>query len=249
MNNPNLTGSAPVSTETEEKKGKFSIKVTDPEKFPNLLEGSILSLTDIMEKVSELFSSVYRDFAGCFITPLPNGAGFDTKLYFKETSPATDKDVYAFAKKDYNASGMSVQQAYSVLASRAKQKVYEVTQDGKDGLAKFISNQFKDGKGDVKWKSIINEETQNGVNSTTFAVVTGIDIYRVLSEIYGNKSPEGAYYQYMLNITRPISQTPGIVGSVNWLVSLQRIETSKLEELCRKVGMISSQGIPMVCAK
>lgn len=250
LNNPNLTGAPVTNKETEETREKFNISVSEHEEFPSIIASSITSLHDIMEKVSELFSSVYRDYAGCWIEPAPNGLGFITNLYFKATEPSSDDDAFAFKVKNYNAQGASgLKEALNIISNRSQQRVYEITEDGKDGLEKFVLNSCKKNNGQVNWGSVINEQVQNGPNNITFAVVSNIDIYKVLGEIYGHKTKEGAYYQYLLTVNRPIGQNVGYTNGVNWLVSLQRLEMKEFEKLCKQVGMISTQGIPMVSPK
>lgn len=255
MNIPNITGNVPENTtqENDELREKFNIKVDEVEEFPAVTESSIMSLYKIMEKVSELFSAAYKDYAGCYITPIPNGVGFDVRLFFKHvdvpqglSEEEKKKFVKAFQIKNYDANNMGITQAYGIISSRNQQRVYEMTQQGMDGLEKFVHNSSKNKNGKVNWKDIVGEQTQNGINSTTFAVVTGLDIYKILSEIYGHKTPSGAYYQYLLNVNRPIGQNVGYSGGVNWLVTLQRMEMDKFNDLCKEVGIISTNGIAMV---
>ena len=85
------------------------------------------------------------------------------------------------------------------------------------------------------------------MNPVTYAVVTGIDIYKLLQTIYGKKDTDGGFFQYNLTTIRPTGQSAPTAGAmVSWLVQLEKVKTTDIAELGRKVGIISFQGIPMV---
>ena len=250
--------SASATNEIEKNDNRLVIKVDTPESFPVTKTIGIFPLQDLMEKVSELFSAVYADYAGCYIVPLPNNVGFDVRLYFKSLKSSREyereqeqedgpENNYAFTVRDLNVSDSGIMDTIKVIGSRSQKKVYELTDDGKSGIGDFVLNQFKNNKGIPRWDQIVNEQVQQGMNPVTYAVVTGIDIYKLLQTIYGKKDTDGGFFQYNLTTIRPTGQSAPTAGAmVNWLVQLEKVKTTDIAELGRKVGIISFQGIPMV---
>lgn len=224
---------------------KFTITVTETADFPNLIKGGLITSYELMEKVSEFFSAAYKDFTGCFITPRSNGQGFDTKLYFG--APATDNAgaTYAFElngnQRHQQKSGLIA--GLTSIERRSSQKIYTMTQHGREGLVDFLS--IPRGK-QPDWKQFISEEMQNSnINAGIYALVSGIDIIKILATIYGEKE-DGDYLQYQLTPIRPLSQNNAIGAALDWILSIQRLGMKELNSISRKVGIVQSGGIPMV---
>jgi len=231
----------------ELKHEKFTIEVTDHAPFPNLLRGGLITSTELMEKISELFSAAYKDFAGCYVAPrIGNGfVGFDVKLYF--CKPAIDNNgaTYAFELiSDVKKPSNSLFANLVSIEKRTSQRLYQITPHGREGLVDFLN--VPNGK-EPDWSKHLFEEMQNSnINSGVYAVVTNLDINKILSTIYG-KEENGEYLQYLLTPVRPLGQNNmQATASTDWLLQLQRIALKELERVSRKVGIIQNGGIPMI---
>lgn len=226
-------------TENGSKDEEFKVDVTQYEPFPNLMDIGSLSTATLMKKVNGFFKQVYKDYAGCRITPLPNGAGLNTELFFtklqqENPEPATE---YAFTE---NAPGqdspIEMLNKLNSIARVNQRKMFYITKEGKDLLSKFFP-----GNGKVDWSQVIGETTENiGFTSCTYAIVGGLDIIKILPYLFGDKDDEGNWYNYQLNIARPISQ---IGANINNLLIINRISNKTIRELEKEVGLIPQNGI------
>jgi hypothetical protein len=227
---------------------KFTITVPEASALPNLIEVGLITTYELADKVSEILSVAYKDFAGCFITPRLNGAGFDVKLYFCALpTGATNKGLsYAFETVGSNQNQQQKAGLISNLISlerRSSQRIYSLTQHGREGLADFL--EIPRGRTNPDWSKHVFEEAQSSnINNGVYAVVTNVDIYKLLALVYG-KEKDGEWVQYDLTPVRPIGQAaPG--AALDWILKIQRLGMKELDRISRKVGIIQNRGIPMV---
>lgn len=236
-----MSTQATVETNQE----KFAITVPVPAEFPNLIEANLITSTELMEKISELFSAAYKDFVGCFLSPRVNGGGFDLKLYF--CAPAVDNNgaTYAFeltgaTQRQQSKTGLIA--GLVTLEKRSSQRLYSLTQHGREGLEDFLLLP-KNAKPD--WNKFAQEEMQNSnINQGVYATVIGLDVIKVIAAIYGEKK-DGQYLQYQLTPIRPVNQN-GPASSLDWIIQIQRLGMKELDRVSRRVGMVQNGGIPMV---
>jgi hypothetical protein len=143
---------------------KFTITVPEASALPNLIEVGLITTYELADKVSEILSVAYKDFAGCFITPRLNGAGFDVKLYFCALpTGATNKGLsYAFETVGSNQNQQQKAGLISNLISlerRSSQRIYSLTQHGREGLADFL--EIPRGRTNPDWSKHVFEEAQS----------------------------------------------------------------------------------------
>lgn len=254
MNIPNLTNSTVNSNNATDTKGEtpFEINVTEKEQFPNMMESALLTLNEVSEKISELLTPVYKDFIGCQIVPVPQGFGYDCRLYFQ--TPSADNESIAYAFTNYSAnsngttsSGSAIMQQIKSIESRATQKIYQLTDEGKKGLSKFFLKNFRKnlgaGKyGEANWNNVFFEQA-GPYNNGVYAVLVGLDVDTFIKEIYGTKDKSGHTYQYMMTPVRPLTGNASI--NSDWLVSIQRIAVDEIQKVYNKSGMVAVNQIPM----
>lgn len=231
------------STDTKQE-DKFTIAVTTPADFPNLIKGGLITSTDLMEKISELFSAAFKDYVGCYLSPRVNGGGFDLKLYFCAPSVDNSGATYAFdltgANQKQSKPGLIA--GLVTLERRSSQRLYTLTQNGREGLEDFLLIP-RGAKPD--WTKFVFEEMQNSnINQGVYATVIGLDVIKVIAAIYGVKEDD-QYLQYQLTPVRPLSQN-GPAASLDWILQIQRLGMKELDRVSRKVGMIQNGGIPMI---
>ena len=225
---------------------KFDVKITEYEDFPTLMDTGSLSTATLMKKINGLFKQVYKDYAGCRITPLLNGAGLSTELFFtklqqENPEPATE---YAFSENAPGQDGpIEMLNKLNSIARINQRKMFYITKEGKDYLSKFFPGPAN---AKIDWNQVVGEATESvGFTTCTYAVVGGLDIMKILPEIYGPKDDEGNWYTYQLNIARPISQ---MGPSINNLLTLNRISAKTIRELEKELGLIPQNGINMMRA-
>lgn len=233
---------------------KLTIRIKKHAEYPTLMKGGVISSYELMEQISELFS-IYDDFYSCYVTPRTVGYGFDVSLYFTEPQVSyhkKDEDILrAFINKgaeEKNRDGkVSIINTLNSLERRNTSRMYNLTDDGYEGLIDFFTlPKGKDRKEHLN--PFIKEVNQNAnINNGVFAVVTGLDINKILAAIYGN-TENGEYVQYQLTPIRPLGQINPMSpnAAMDWILSIQRIGMKELNKVTRKVGLVQNNGIPMV---
>lgn len=232
---------------TQEQVKKFTIKVQEPTPFPDLLKGGVITSRELMDKISDLFSAAYKDYQGCVVFPRANGIGYDVKLYFSTPSVDNDGASYAFELTNDPMRQQKSRGIISGLASiekRASQRMFRLTQHGEEGLIDFFSFD-RNKKFDMN--QFIFEESQNSnINSGVFAVVTNLDINKLLAAIYGSEE-NGERLQYQLTTVRAAEQNPYLPpASMNWILYVNRLSVKELNKMANKMGIIQTNGIYMV---
>lgn len=228
----------------------FDVKIDTREEFPNFIDSGLISTRKLMETISDAFSQLLTDYVGCFITPYPNGGGFDVRLYFTNTGQdVTDDDgklvrakAFKDAPADGKSSGSKTLDTLNTIINMPKKKLYYISDAGKEFLSRFMVGGDPKNPNKVNWNNFVTEVTEHrGFNNCVYAVVFGLDLYRILSFIYGNKDENGEFYTYSVNIARQID-------AMNYLLFINRVSNTKVNELSNELGYINRDAIPMVRA-
>lgn len=244
---PTLGGkkSAPAQEKTDV---VFDVRPEVYEEFPNFIDCGLISTTKLMGIISDAMSLILPDFAGCFITPYPNGSGYDVRFYFankgNDVTSDQDKLIKARAFKDspesVKESNSQILNTLNAISNIPKRKMYYMTTAGKQFLSKFMAGGDPKNPNKINWDNFTTEVDEYRQNmKSTYAVVFGLDLYRVLSYIFGNKDENGEYYTYSASIARQID-------AVNYLLFLNRVSNYKVNELSRELGYVNRDSIMMV---
>lgn len=241
MENPNLTNRSNTKTEeTGDKKDVFKIKVKEYEEFPNLMGCGFVTCNQIAAKIGTLLGNAYKDYFGCKIIPYANGAGFSVELYFAHSqNMGTKGEAFAFTTDMDNSSnktGSSIVNALNAVASRPKAKLYNHTKELEEGLEKFFPGPAKK---QINWGNVIGEVTEtNGAYQCTYAVVSGLDLYKFIQAIYGAKDENGKYYSYDLSVKRAVG--------TDTLLMMNRISETTINDLLKSMGVINTPGFGII---
>lgn len=254
MQNPNLTGRTKFNNQGQQQTNqqgaqqvdeKPFIEIEEYSKFPSSCDCGILTTHEIAEKISDIMSYAYKDFAGCVITPSMQNQGFAITMYFMPNESNTGK-ARAF---DIEGRNSEVAPKSDILANlqateiRMRSNMFKPTVNGSKGLARYMYDCFTCNNGkDVNWGALANmgalgekQDSEYGV----LQVVTGcFDIIKFLKDIYGTKV-NGDVYQYGIIPVRPQSQTTTMSSvCVDWLVMITRYEMKQLQRTGQKCGVI-----------
>lgn len=227
------------------KKEKYTFHLAKPEEFPSFADTAAMVTNALAQKLNEFFSLAYKDFYGTKIFVSANGAFLETKLYFSKNINLKSDAPLGFDDFINNKkSGIDLLDRLNGIGSRPLQKMYNPTQELKDGLARFLFG-YSENNMSFKpdWNRLIFEETeQTSTGTVTYAVVTGFDIKKILPEIYGRTDETGDGYFYDININRPTSfiGANGMMlpmSSIDYLITIPRIRYSELKKLANAVGV------------
>lgn len=239
---------------------RFEVREDQCQEFRDLFEGDLRLLSYLSGVVSNYFYHIYNDLDGCVITCNPSFAsGFEVRLYFsykKEgyggKSPFRAFDLVDNSKPEKTK---TIDMIRFIHSSRMNRKLYNMTKEGKEGLAKFIPGFTPETamSKSTDWSKVVHE--QSSVNNlgqvSTCVYVTGLDLNLIIRDIYG-KTENGEPVQYDVMPIRPhngnidaVTGAPIDNAASDWLVMIRRINSSDLDKVCKELGMKPiANGIP-----
>ena len=217
------------------------LRVDQPLKFEHTLETMITSTFDISKTVNQLFKAAFDDYEGCVITPNHLG-NLDVKLYFvdnggKQMVPLIDRN---------GAPSRSMNERIKNMNSINKNKTYRLSDETLEILSEFVETSGGM-KNKINWNMLVSEVADPTYNGYRILMqVSSISINKILRTLYGNKSENGNYIDYMLQIVRPVSQSAS-ANNTNFLVTVLKLDQSSVEGVAKRVGIIPTSGtIPMI---
>lgn len=239
------------------KKGdKYAIE-SDPISFESTTEARLTTTLELAALINALFNKVYRDYYGCNIMLDQNQNRWKADLYFCENANAatenTVKNLEPIAAKlstfAPDGTRATIGSKVSAFTARSANIHYDLSKETRESLSKFYMPYEFNRKGEIEWKRFTFEQKEQanyGYNaSTIYICVRGVDVVKLLSQIYGNKNEDNHYVDYAVTSIRPLAQIQP--NNSNMLLNIQRIDQYHVEELCKKIGAIPSVGrLPII---
>lgn len=261
LNNPNLTGSFSSdkkngASEKGAKKDRCSFRVPadSKKKLDDTIKGTIVRASEIASDISEFFSGIFSDFAGCWIEPYAQGNGFDVKLYFNPAQRNGIGQMCAFEQDlgDNVKSDSEIYRTIKQMEQLPTKRLFKLTDDAEEGLSDYYTKYFKNNNGIPLWsQGLCYEESMNGNhNNGVYVVIRCLDLELLCKEIYADVDPDdGSRLEYQFTPI-PVNIMPMQYGGVNYgndcAIFIQTTSRKKAEKAGRAVGIINSFGIPMV---
>lgn len=192
----------------------------EQQSMDSMLKSKLMPQTKFEEDVNSIFALPFPQYCGCTLVTTPDRK-MTLTIYFEDRNDLVWKESTIKAIKsiyDKNApinSGLDlIERTNHIYKNR--QRVWELTQEGKDALAPFISREFIKGDpadNNFNWDNskLAYEVTEtNFINGgfnriTTRKLAINLDINLVLAKMYGNRNEEGHKYHYMMI---PLSPMP-----------------------------------------
>ena len=226
-------------------KEEVRISIGTKVEFPETMKTQLTTTAKLSELVGEFFLPIFPDYDGAYIN-LVNGQ-FQLCLYFRDKI-----DDSHLAEGQYKA----VRNVISAKTDRSCPMIDRIrnmndingsrnitlTEELKSALEPFM---IKHNNAQVNWGQVISEVTEPGYNNSQYIYlkIMGLDIYKILREIYGNKiKVNGADHpvDYEIQPIRPIGQAVG--NDLNYLISIMQLDNVEVADLCNSVGIIPVQG-------
>ena len=218
--------------------------------FP-VMKTSITTTEKFGKLVSTVFKSIFNDYSGCFLTPGHNG-DITFSVYFVKDPNGTE-DAEKTNGIRFLSDPRNYQNIMTAYASRFSRRMYELTDDCKEILDPFIEDRLKvrqnkkiDGKNTEffvpEWNRLTSEVSDNnryrtevlyGPSDIINLKVTGLDIYKFLRFVYGDKDGESEI-DYRVRFEAPLSPTYN--GTPNRILVIDRIKKSDIGKILNYKG-------------
>lgn len=240
----------------KQQKEIFTFETGKGQDFRSLVDGDIKLLSNVSRMISNFFVYIYKDFDGAVIR-VNNQApeGFDVELHFSYKNNADSRIgvTSAFELNDQHKIGpnASIMDKIAIFQNTRKPtNVYKLTNDGKEGIAKYIRGfdpkTASDRDMNGEWNKVTMElVSQNSIGQPiTTVCIKNISISLILRDIFG-KFVDKEEVQYLMLPINPLNpqfqnqQIPNIAHDnaySDWMVLIYRINVANLNKVLSEVG-------------
>ena len=240
-----------VTAQTE-----LNIDVAQPLKFKSILDTVYINSVELCEQISAAMKSVYVDFEGCRMVPVPNTNQLQLQFFFNHREYDVPEGMYKAVTKD----GKNEANNQTLAAIRRHDRLlnegdrYFLTDDGKSGLKKF----FFDGAtvfekdGSVKWNRVCAEvsDSANQFMPTQLpqqlTQVSFIDPVKFVTMLYGAADEDGEGWVYNLSVKRSMPSMAYGSNSSNYVLAIERISVAQTKKLAAQYGLVFTNGLGIV---
>ena len=241
------------AAQAEQQEEKFEIKVTEKEQFPEDFRGTAMTSVDFCKLVSSLFRTVYEDFEGCQFVVDQRGIPF-INLFFNQIDAsqkrdsgiyATDREIPSDKKK--GGSGF-VGRRRQMDTQRQWGDRFYLTDEGKEGLKKFLYPNYISNNGNVDWGRLctpVAADTKGALwtysQPKQMTKVEGLSPIALVNEIFGteeNGSPIENDFRVVKSLNTSFGN--GLVNSGNFMIEIRRYNWNRVEETAQKTGLVGN---------
>lgn len=240
---------------TKEEESKLLHIVNDtPLEFKEIISKSTCTSTKLSMMINEVLCDLFSDYYGCELVVNEQGC-LDVTLLFKAIPVVKGDDKRAFlpiASQQDQSNNQTLNRVMAInKMNAARHRTMEITPYGMEMLYDIMTSQNK------KSVNIKNPETfkrftgeiaeQAGMYSTVnniYCSMIGIDIYRIINIIFGQKDEKGRRYVYKVTAIRPVNPYPyaNVGGRNNWIIEIERMTIDAFNELSRELGVMPIPG-------
>ena len=247
----------PVRAEGEKyRKLTASIEV-EGQNMDSAYKVRLMPQTQFEEDVNSIFAITLPQYCGC--TLIANAQRqMQLTIYFEDRpdlawANGTVRAIKSIYDKDaaVNTSMDLIERTNHIYRNR--QRIWELTQEGKDILAPFVSREFVKGDpadNNFNWENqkLSYEVTENNFINGGFNVITSrklavtLDINRVLSMMYGAKNEEGHKFYYMMIPLSPLpshtfTDANGHQIIQKYLIEILQADAENIDKLTKDIYM------------
>lgn len=225
----------------EEKKDPLSIELEEHLNFSDVAVGMTNFTTSekICELVNQIFRSVFADYEGSTYERDQNCNPY-INIFFNHRNI----DNSAVPRRAFTPD-IEEEEIENELVRKVKRNSrimkygnrYNITQDAKDAVPKFILNSVKNNKGKVNWNNVSMDVAQPG-SREVLSKISYIDPVAIIAEIFGRNDGD-IQYTYEL---RELNSLPN--GST--LIEIKQINSVQLDRACREIGIVNPNGLGII---
>lgn len=258
-------GDTNVQNEAGQAKEALKIKVDQHLKFNPISDTKYLTSVEFCETVSSLFRDVYADWEGCKMVPLQGTNQLQVLFFFnhKEQLIANSPLTRACSRDEDSTTKSST---LAALRHRdhllANGDSYHLTEDGMSSIRDFLfdnANLYKR-NGDVEWKKVIAETSDNQVQgygqpvAQQLTQVSWIDPVKLATLMFGeDNTEEGANWVYNIRVLRSMPSANYSYGMYvgnnapqNYLLAIDRISGEETKKLAALYGLVLGNGLGII---
>lgn len=228
---------------TETKKEKTTIKIKERPVFKGGMKTDITTSIEIADFCNAMFAAAMHDFMGCKISintgtdvvvansGLPAGALY-VDLYFRDNGKSTGaiKNLINIYEKPEVKNEKLGDRLMRVAGNMNSASVYKVTPETYEMIEDFMPNGSR-----TNWALHTTETTRNvdpilRSREEIIVKITGLDLNKIISYIYGSKTDEGVF-DY---IATPSTMIPATNGE--FILQVAQLNMATVRELQEALG-------------
>ena len=231
---------------TTEASKKATIEVREHPQFTGDMKTNIVTSIEMAETVSSLFAPAFPDYYGCrvcindgrspiIMSTMPFGALY-VDLMFKDNGQAPEgmnKNIVPRGSKMDGSQDLGARFARVNGANNGR--AFEITKTTYEMLEEFMRNGAR-----TRW----NEHTQEIVSSMgvygkeeVIVCITGLDLNRIITKIYGAKTEEGRY-EYAAS---PSTMIPN--KSQEFIMQIVQLDLATIRNLQNSLGIYTPNSL------
>lgn len=249
---------------TEDDSKRRRIRNATPEKFPETVSTGYTTMNKLEKAINRIMSVAFEDWYGSKVF-VDQNQQIQVEFYFRPTPVATEEDV-ANSKRAFVPIELNVNQGANALenkinyidAAARRNSNFKMTPYAAEVLYSYLFSYITG----VNWKKpdtyrdrnlvaeVCDQQSFNyGQMPVTYCRVAGIDIFKVIRTIYGDKDENGKRYAYSINPIRPYTTYYTFDGqqntnpASNWLITIMRMTEEQFKETMDGLGMSNGTGI------
>lgn len=231
-----------MKVDNNEKK-RASIEVTEHPVFEGDMKTNIISSIDMSDIISSLFGPAFTDYYGCNVRindgrdpimshKLPYGALY-VDLYFKDQGESNGKAwKNIIARGSENDNRQDLGSRFQLVNGRGNGRVYTVTKQTYEALEEFMSM-----GNHTRWaehtREIVTSMSMYGKEEVVVCI-SGLDLNKIITKIYGAKTEEGRY-EYIATVSTMIPSQ-----NQEFILQVCQLDLSAVRDLQRALGIYTS---------
>ncbi len=233
------------------------ISVQEHEKFNDVVRTDLTTTQKISRRINQLFNSAFADYYGCVVR-VNNGQGnttpqavFSVELYFKPVNENAESDGRIIAFKPIGHSDASIYDQLQAISSTFNQSnKFDLTSEASQILSWYLHpgmnlDPFRPEQ--YKKAGLISEFENRNMGygyPVVMTKVSGIDLIKLVKDIYGHKNDSGSQVEYNVVPLRPLSANPNAqyMGLVNWLIMIQQADKNNTSQIASDFGYVPTTG-------
>ena len=256
----------PQQEETNEAPLEFYIDQDSKLTFPTLAYSALTSTDELCRMAKVIFQN-FADYYGISVNFNQNNGALTLSVHFAQIENQDPDKYYAFEPngtfKGNKESGLRRIQQFEKTVTEGNK--FTLSENGKSAMAKYMSKNARDQKGDVKWGALglITQysETPFGGQTVVCNVINFVSPIAVLRELYGDKARvlesvdengqavlTEVEVDYEINVLQSLQQ-PNMYGALTtppnegpFKIDIRQINKVQLKKAAKEVGVNISIG-------
>ena len=250
-NNRDYNNNRQTTNETQEnatERVPYTLDVT-PSNFEDRATGLSDQMTsyELLSIVNNIFKVGFEDYEGSKFILDSHGIPV-IELWFNHRVPQGADVIVGFSQNIEGEKYKNKTTARVMRQNRAYREgyTYNITQDAKDVIGKYIMPQYKSKNGKINWDQITGDIANQSSNGFVYGAkevmsrVYGIAPEEILRAKFGSKNAKGENVQYGVAI---LNSLPSSSGTPGFLLSVTQVNEVQFDRALRNAGIVNPNGL------